>query len=336
MFIDELTIHISAGKGGDGIVSWKHEKGIDHAGPGGGDGGKGGSVYLKGARDIGKLSEYRFVKEFHAEDGDNGHSNSMHGKGGKNLTIELPIGSVITNTETGEFVEVLFEEPMFFLKGGNGGRGNEYFKGSTNIRPREHTDGKPGEGGEFFIELKLVADLGLVGFPNAGKSSLLNSLTKAKAKVGNYKFTTLNPNLGDFYGFIIADIPGLIEGASEGKGLGHKFLRHISRTKMLLHCISCDPIGELRTSRSPVSNGTGDVLEQYKMIRNELGKYDPSLLEKPEAILFTKADLVDTKTLVAHTKLFKKSHKHVFSVSIIDDESVKTLSDELVKILDIL
>ncbi|MEQ1561415.1 MAG: Obg family GTPase CgtA [Nitrospira sp.] len=318
MFIDELTLNIWAGKGGDGIVSWMHEKGIDHAGPGGGDGGKGGSVYLKGVHDIGRLAEYRFVKDFKAEDGQNGMGNCMHGRAGKDITIELPIGTVLKNTETGEEIEVLNTEPIFFLKGGWGGYGNEHFKGSKNIRPKESTPGKLGEGGEFFVELKLVVDLGFVGLPNAGKSSLLNSLTKAKAKVGSYQFTTLVPNLGDLYGFIIADIPGLIEGAGEGKGLGHKFLRHIARTKMLLHCISCE-------HENP--------LEVYNTIREEIRKYDTTLLDKPEAILFTKTDLVDAKTLKSRMSLFKKTHKNIYSLSIIDDASIKTLSDELVKIL---
>ncbi len=318
MFIDELTVNIWAGKGGDGIVSWMHVKGLDHAGPGGGDGGKGGDVYLRGVHDIGALSRHRFVKDFKAQNGDNGHGDCMHGKAGDDITVELPIGSVVTNTETGEFVEVLSDEPIFFLKGGWGGHGNNYFKGSTNVNPQEHTDGKPGLGGEFFIELKLLVDLGLVGLPNAGKSSILNSLTKAKAKIGSYQFTTLVPNLGDLYGFIIADIPGLIEGASEGKGLGHKFLRHIARTKMLMHCISCE-------NESP--------MEVYKTIREELKKYDPTLLVKPEIILLTKTDTVDGDTLALYIEQFKKTHEHVLNVSIIDDAKVKTLSDELVKIM---
>src|SRR3989344_5682657 len=191
MFIDELTVNIWAGNGGNGIVSWMHEKGIDHAGPGGGDGGKGGSVYLKGVHDIGRLFGHRFTKEFKAKDGGDGMGSCMHGKSGEDIVIELPIGSVVTNTKTGEFVEVLGEESVFFLEGGRGGFGNDHFKSSTNVRPKEFTLGKPGQGGQFFIELKLVVDLGLVGLPNAGKSSLLNSLTKAKAKVGSYQFTTL-------------------------------------------------------------------------------------------------------------------------------------------------
>ena len=318
MFIDELTLNIWAGKGGDGIVSWQHEKGKDKAGPGGGDGGKGGSIYLKGVHDIGRLSEYRFVKDFKAEDGLSGRGSRMHGRAGKDLILELPIGSVVTKTETGEFVEVLDTETTFFLKGGNGGYGNDHFKGSKNVRPEESTPGKPGEGGEFLVELKLVVDLGLVGLPNAGKSSILNSLTRAKAKVGSYQFTTLSPNLGDLYGFVIADIPGLIEGAGEGKGLGHKFLKHISRTKMLLHCISCE-------HENPV--------EVYNTIRSELQKYDMNLMTKQEVILLTKQDLIDGDKLESYIKLFKKTHKDVMSASIIDDKSIKLLNDGLVKIL---
>jgi len=318
MFIDELTLNIWAGNGGNGIVSWMHEKGVDRAGPGGGDGGNGGNVYLKGVHDIGKLSEHKFVKDFNAEDGQKGMGNCMHGKYGKDLIIEVPIGSVFTNTETGEFVEVMDTEPIFFLKGGHGGRGNAHFKGSKNMSPKESTPGKPGEGGEYFVELKLVVDLGFVGLPNAGKSSILNSITKAKAKVGSYQFTTLSPNLGDLYGFILADIPGLIEGAGEGKGLGYKFLRHVSRTKMLLHCISCE---------------NEDPLIVYKTIRGELGKYDEGLLKKQEVILLTKTDLVDEKKLKTFKKLFSKTHKDVLSVSILDDVAVKNLSDSLVKIL---
>lgn len=318
MFIDELTISIHSGKGGDGIVSWMHFKGIDHAGPGGGNGGKGGDVYLRGVRDIGLLSKYRFIKDFKAEDGANGGKNCMHGKAGEDLILDLPIGSVVTNIESGDSVEVLSEEPIFFLKGGNRGYGNAYFKGPKNINPKESTKGKPAQGGEYRIELKLVVDLGLVGLPNAGKSSLLNSLTSARAKVGSYQFTTIAPNLGDLYGFVIADIPGLIEGASEGKGLGYNFLRHISRTKGIMHCVSAE-------NKDPIAD--------YNMVRDELGKYDKTLLEKMEIILITKTDTVDEKDLKKIIKTFKDKSEHVLTVSILDDNSVKSLSDELVKIL---
>jgi GTPase len=317
-FIDEITLNIWSGKGGDGIVSWMHEKGIDHAGPGGGDGGRGGNVYLKGVRDIARLSAYRFIKDFKAKDGEDGKGDCMHGKNGDDLILELPLGCVLRNTETGEETEVLSEEPIFFLKGGNGGYGNEHFKGSKNIRPKESTPGKEAQGGSYFVELRLMVDIGLVGFPNAGKSSLLNSITRSKAKVGDYQFTTLEPNLGSLYGFVIADIPGLIEGASEGRGLGDKFLRHIARTKMVLHCISCE---------------NEDPVAAYDTIRAELAKYDEGLVQKPEILLFTKTDLIDQKTLEARKKLFKKKVKTVLDISVIDDSSIKNFSDELVKIL---
>ncbi len=318
MFIDEITLSIYSGKGGDGIVSWMHQKGLDHAGPGGGDGGKGGDVYLRGVRNISLLSNYRFIKDFKADDGSPGGKNCMTGKSGKDLVLDLPIGSIVTNIDTGKEVEILDEEKIFFLKGGNGGYGNNHFKGSKNINPKEFTLGKSSEGGVFKIELKLVVDIGMVGLPNAGKSSLLNSLTKAKAKVGSYEFTTLTPNLGDLYGFVIADIPGLIEGASVGKGLGYNFLRHISRTKAIMHCVSAD-------NKNPI--------DDYNMVREELGKYNESLLGKKEIIVITKIDTIEKKYLDKLVELFKIKNDNVFVVSVLDDFSLKKLSDELVKIL---
>ena len=317
MFIDELTLNIWAGKGGDGIVSWMHVKGLSHAGPGGGDGGKGGSVYLQGVHDIGALSRHRFIKDFNADNGDNGHGDCMHGKSGSDITIELPIGSVVTNTATLEFIEVLSAEPIFFLKGGWGGRGNNYFKGSKNVNPQESTVGKPGEGGEFFIELKLMVDLGLIGLPNAGKSSILNALTKAKAKIGSYQFTTLTPNLGDLYGFIIADIPGLIEGASLGKGLGIKFLRHVERTKILFHLISVE-------SENPAKD--------YKTVRKELRVYNKDMMKKPEYLFLSKSDMIPIEKVKKKIAILRKLNKNAIPISIHDWDSLEKVK----KILNVI
>ncbi len=318
-FIDEIQFHIKAGDGGNGVVRWRHEKGKEFAGAAGGNGGKGGDVYLKAVRDLGILARYRNTKLFQAERGENGMRNSMSGRDGIDLIIELPIGSIVTNKSSEKKISLLKDgEMVLLLKGGNGGRGNEMFKSSTNIRPEEWTPGKPGGEADFYIELELVVDAGFVGFPNAGKSSLLNELTNADAKIGSYQFTTLEPNLGAVQGFILADIPGLIEGASEGKGLGHQFLRHIKRTKLILHCISLE---------------NEDIVKAYNTIREELENYGEGLAEKKEIIILTKTDMVTPEILKAAIKTMKKVNKDIFSVSILDDASVKALSDNLVKYL---
>lgn len=318
-FVDELTIHMKAGNGGAGVERWRHEKGKEFGGPSGGDGGQGGSVFIVGSRDLGLLFNYRHKKAFKAENGSPGAKNSLHGKDGEDLIIPLPIGSVVTNLRTKDAVHVLTEhKPILLLRGGDGGFGNEHFKSSTNQQPKKTTPGYPGGAGDFYIELQLVVDVGLVGFPNAGKSSLLNALTNASAKVGSYRFTTLEPNLGALFGYILADIPGLIEGASQGKGLGHKFLRHIKRTKMIAHLISLE---------------NEDVMEAYKTIRKELEQYDGELAAKEEIIILTKTDLVDEQTLKKAQKELAVLKNRLFSLSIYDIDALKHFSDSLVKLL---
>jgi GTP-binding protein len=317
-FIDELTIHIKAGNGGDGVVRWLHEKGKEFAGASGGNGGNGGNVYVHAIRDLSVLNRYRNTKEFNAENGISGMKKSMHGREGKDLIIDLPIGAIVTNLKTSRSVNLLEDgEKVLILKGGRGGLGNEHFKASTNTTPMESTDGKEGEEADFHIELELVADGGFIGLPNAGKSSLLNAITNANAQVGSYAFTTLEPNLGALPdGYLLADIPGLIEGASEGKGLGHKFLRHVKRTKRLFHLISLE---------------NDAIIGVYKTIRDELSQYGQGLDEKEETIILTKTDAVEDKTLKSAEKKLSKFNKDIISVSILDDKSVKNVLDEIVK-----
>lgn len=320
MLIDHVTLKISAGKGGDGVVRWRREKGIPFGGPAGGDGGKGGDVYFRVLRDIQALSVYKHKKEWEAEAGEAGQKRSMHGSNAKDLFLQVPLGSVVYNREYDTSYEFMEEGDFIILRGGKGGLGNEQFKTSTNRTPEEFTKGDKGEFATFDIELKLIADVGLIGLPNAGKSSLLNALTRAGAKIGDYPFTTLEPNLGVYFKYVLADIPGLIEGASDGKGLGHKFLRHITRTKTLVHLVAAD---------------NDDVSKVYTTIREELGKYDKELLMRDEIVVLSKTDTV-TKEEVKDkiTALKKVSKKEVVSLSLYQDESVKAFGDMLILHLD--
>lgn len=317
MFVDELEIYAKAGDGGDGVVRWLRLKYQPKAGPAGGNGGRGGNVYLRGVRDLSLLSKYTGAKDFVAQNGESGHSESRAGKGSNDLYIDVPVGSLVTNLDTERTFEVTdTEEDILILRGGQGGLGNEYFKSSTNQTPQESTPGKPGEEGRFKIELQLTADVGLVGLPNAGKSTLLNNLTNARSAIGSYPFTTLEPHLGDFYGYVIADIPGLIEGASDGKGLGHKFLRHVKKTKMLLHLVSLeneDPIGDMHA------------------IAQELANYNKDLSHKITWLVFTKTDLASAEKIDEIKKKIDKIENRVFFISENDPESIKSLADELSK-----
>ncbi len=321
-FIDELQVHMNAGRGGDGVVRWLRERAKPLCGPAGGNGGKGGDVFARAVSNVNILGRYKNSKEFKAGDGFPGEKKSCHGANGDDFTLDLPIGSIIKNLTTGKIYQLLkTDETIKLLSGGRGGLGNEHFKGSTNQRPKEWTPGKDGDEGDFEIELELIADAGIIGLPNAGKSSLINVLTNAGSKIGDYQFTTLEPVLGDMHGYILADIPGLIEGAHEGRGLGDKFLRHIKRTKMLIHCISLE---------------NPDLLKVYDTIREELEAYSPDLAQKKEIVVLTKTDVLnDEKELAKAIKKISKRNPDVYTLTILDDKGIKNFKDELVKIIRI-
>lgn len=319
-FVDEITLTAEAGKGGDGVVRGLHLKGREKGGPSGGNGGRGGDIIVRGVRDLNILKRYKTSPDFKAENGENGANNEREGKNGTDQYIDVPVGSRVTTRESGAFFDILKEgDEHAVFKGGRGGLGNAHFKSSTNQYPEEATPGEPGEAGTLDIEVRLIADVGLVGLPNAGKSSLLNAFTKKKAKVGAYPFTTLEPSLGVLYGHVLADIPGLIEGASEGRGLGHAFLRHIRRTRVIAHCVSAEH---------------DDVRKVYDVVRKELACYDEVLAEKPELIFLTKVDEVNPDDLRKKTEALATTGKEVVPVSILDDVLLKEARDRLVRFLE--
>ena len=286
-FVDEASIRVEAGNGGSGSASFRREKYIPFGGPDGGDGGRGGSVYLRASRSLNTLVDFRHLRLFRAEHGQSGSGRQKTGKSGEDLYIDVPLGTLVYNVETDELIGDLTEEGQTLLvaQGGKGGLGNIHFKSSTNRAPKKCTPGTPGEQRELQLELKVLADVGLLGFPNAGKSTLIRALSSARPRVADYPFTTLHPNLGVVQvelnrSFVIADIPGLIEGASEGVGLGVQFLKHLQRTRLLFHLVDLAPM-----------DGSTPA-EQVRKLEHELANYDPGLLEKPRWLVMNKLDLL--------------------------------------------
>ncbi len=288
-FIDESVIEVHAGKGGDGVASFRREKFMPFGGPDGGDGGRGGSIYAIADRNINTLIDYRYARIHRAKNGTKGRGADCYGRGADDIVLRMPVGTIITDAETGEQLADLnrHQQRTLIAHGGKGGIGNLHFKSSTNRTPRQFTRGDPGETRTLRLELKVLADVGLLGMPNAGKSTLIRAVSAAKPKVADYPFTTLHPNLGVVRAnmnrsFVIADIPGLIEGAAEGAGLGHQFLRHLARTRLLLHLIDIAPPGE-----------DADPVKDARAIITELRKYDEALYKKPRWLILNKADVVD-------------------------------------------
>ncbi|GJL75686.1 Obg family GTPase CgtA [Nitrosomonas sp.] len=287
-FIDEATIQVYAGKGGDGVASFRREKFIPKGGPDGGDGGSGGSIYAVADRNINTLVDYRFARVYRAKKGQNGRGSDCYGKGAEDIVLRMPVGTVIKNINTGEIVADLVDhqQKVLLARGGSGGLGNLHFKSSTNRTPRQFTAGEAGQESELKLELKVLADVGLLGMPNAGKSTLIRAVSAARPKVADYPFTTLKPNLGVVRidhnrSFVMADIPGLIEGAADGAGLGHRFLKHLSRTRLLLHLVDMAPFDE-----------NVDVVYEAQALIKELRKYDESLYSKPRWLVLNKVDML--------------------------------------------
>ena len=330
-FIDEATIKVFAGDGGNGIASFRREKYEPMGGPNGGDGGRGGSIFFESDENINTLIDYRFVRNYRAKRGENGKGSDCYGAKGDDLTLKVPVGTVISEKITGAIIADLSVHGMKVLaaKGGKGGLGNVHFKSSVNRAPRQFTNGEPGEEFELYLELKVLADVGLLGMPNAGKSSLIRSISAAKPKVADYPFTTLQPNLGVVKvdankSFVVADIPGLIEGAADGLGLGHQFLRHLERTKILLHIIDIAPFDE---SINP--------LDEAKKIISELQRYSENLFRKPRWIVLNKIDLASDYESIK--KEFIKTlnwDDKIFCISALNKDGCKELIYEIMHYLD--
>mgnify|MGYP001345360415 CR=1 FL=1 len=322
-FLDQVKIFIKAGDGGSGSPSFRREKFIEFGGPDGGDGGKGGSIILTSERNLNTLIDYRYQQHFKAERGEDGKGKKQTGRGGSNLYLKVPIGSQIFEEDNKTLIFDFQKENEEFTAaiGGKGGLGNTRFKSSTNRAPKKFTKGFKGEEFWIWIQLKTIADIGIIGLPNAGKSSLLASITSATPKIANYKFTTINPNLGvavyDDKEVTLADIPGLIEGAHKGVGLGIKFLKHIERCKTLLHLIDVNE---------------ENLIYSYKQVREELKKYSKSLLKKNELIVFNKIDLINKQELEdKKSKFINKIKKNVLTLSTLDKKSISKLKTKLIK-----
>ena len=329
MFIDYVKIIAKSGDGGNGAITFRREKYVAAGGPDGGDGGRGGSIYFKVDPDINTLLDFRFKRKFHAENGKNGEGSHRFGKSGEDLYIKVPIGTIVKDAETGKVVTDLSKPGQVekVLPGGRGGKGNSHFATSTRQAPRFARDGEKGIEKEFILELKLLADVGLLGFPNVGKSTFISRVTSAKPKIADYHFTTIVPNLGVVKGeygdsFVIADIPGIIEGASEGVGLGIQFLRHVERTRLLLHFLDVSGL----EGRNPV--------EDFKTINEELKKYSEKLASKKQVIVANKIDIMQDDTLLKEVeKLAKDNNLELFKISGLAGEGIKELMARISELL---
>lgn len=318
MFVDRAEVEVEAGKGGDGCVSFRREKHVPLGGPNGGDGGNGGSVIIRAREGVNSLVAFAHKKHWRADKGAPGTGSDRHGKSGQNLIIEVPPGTVMIDSESGMIIKDLIKdaEEVIVARGGRGGKGNPHFKSSTNQAPRESTPGSPGELRRIILELKVIADVGLVGKPNAGKSTLLSRLSRARPEIASYPFTTKFPNLGRVIvdidqSFVMADIPGLIEGASDGVGLGHDFLRHITRAGILVHLVEPLPM-----------DGT-DPIENFEVIRKELEHYSEDLAARPEIVVVSKAEIPESTEI--HQQLTEKLGREVLRISAVTGEGLNTL-----------